>query len=113
MPPYSRGRDRARSPATGDTPEPARDADRGHACDRSESEAAPPCRSDHHGPPHHPTFGHFPLTVHGYFATAAARSPDAIALIDGDRRLAYRELDSRSNQLAGYLRLRGVTRGTR
>jgi amino acid adenylation domain-containing protein len=47
-------------------------------------------------------------TVHALFETQAARTPEAIALIEGDRRLTYRELDERANQLAARLRRRGV-----
>ncbi|MEV0428716.1 non-ribosomal peptide synthetase [Micromonospora sp. NPDC050495] len=42
------------------------------------------------------------------FAEWAARRPDAPALRDGDRVLSYRELDRRSNRLAGRLRALGV-----
>jgi hypothetical protein len=46
--------------------------------------------------------------VHELFAEQAARTPDAIALIFEDQRLTYAELDRRANQLAQYLRKRGV-----
>ncbi|MFJ8834353.1 amino acid adenylation domain-containing protein [Micromonospora aurantiaca] len=42
----------------------------------------------------------------------AVRTPDAVAVIDGVRRLTYRELDVRSAQLAHYLRERGAGPGT-
>ncbi|HEY0735573.1 MAG TPA: amino acid adenylation domain-containing protein, partial [Herpetosiphonaceae bacterium] len=42
------------------------------------------------------------------FARQALRTPDAIALVDGDERLTYRELDRRANQLAHLLIARGV-----
>ncbi|WP_052744759.1 amino acid adenylation domain-containing protein [Micromonospora sp. HK10] len=42
------------------------------------------------------------------FAEWSARRPDAPALRDGDRVLSYRELDRRSNRLAGRLRALGV-----
>lgn len=38
----------------------------------------------------------------------ARKTPDALAVQQGDRRLTYRELDARANQLAHYLRRRGV-----
>ena len=38
----------------------------------------------------------------------AARRPDAVALVYGDRQLNYKELNERANQLAHYLRKRGV-----
>jgi nonribosomal peptide synthetase DhbF len=42
------------------------------------------------------------------FEVEAAASPDAIALVFGDRRVSYGELDARANQLARYLISRGV-----
>jgi amino acid adenylation domain-containing protein len=42
--------------------------------------------------------------VHELFAQQAARTPEAIALVCGERQLSYRELDERANQLAHYLR---------
>jgi amino acid adenylation domain-containing protein len=52
----------------------------------------------------------YPLvhTVHSLFREQAARRPDAIAVQDGEACLTYRELDERANQLAHYLRERGV-----
>lgn len=47
-------------------------------------------------------------TVHALFESQAVRRPDATALIFGDRRVTYRELNERANQLAHYLRRRGV-----
>ena len=44
---------------------------------------------------------------------AAGLAPDRDAVIDGDRRLTYRELDDRSGQLAVLLAERGVGRGDR
>lgn len=41
-------------------------------------------------------------------AQQAAKAPDAVALIDGDRMLSYRELNRRANRLAHYLQARGV-----
>jgi surfactin family lipopeptide synthetase A len=48
------------------------------------------------------------LCLHEMFARQAERTPEAVALVDGDRQIAYRELDCRSNQLAAYLQKRGV-----
>jgi amino acid adenylation domain-containing protein len=42
------------------------------------------------------------------FAAQAARGPDSVALIWGDRRLSYGELDRRANRLAHRLRHLGV-----
>ena len=51
----------------------------------------------------------FPLVcVHELFERQAARTPDAIALVFGTRQVNYRELNEYSNQLAHYLRGRGV-----
>ena len=47
-------------------------------------------------------------TLDGLFAARAARHPDAIALEYDAATLSYAELDARSNQLAHYLRARGV-----
>jgi amino acid adenylation domain-containing protein len=47
-------------------------------------------------------------TLHGLFKAQAARTPDAIALIDGEERLTYRALNARSNQLARHLCSLGV-----
>ncbi len=41
-------------------------------------------------------------------AAAAEATPDAIALTEGSAKMTYAELDSRSNQLASYLRSLGV-----
>jgi amino acid adenylation domain-containing protein len=41
--------------------------------------------------------------VHQLFAEQAKRAPDKVALVFGDERLTYRELDERANRLARYL----------
>jgi amino acid adenylation domain-containing protein len=46
--------------------------------------------------------------IHGRFEAQVARTPDAIAVTLGDRDLTYRALNQRANQLAHYLRKRGV-----
>jgi amino acid adenylation domain-containing protein len=45
---------------------------------------------------------------HHLFEDQAARTPGAIAVECGDERLTYEELNQRANQLARYLRQRGV-----
>ncbi len=47
-------------------------------------------------------------TLPDLFGAQAARTPDAIALVFGDERLTYGQLDARSNQLAHHLRALGV-----
>jgi amino acid adenylation domain-containing protein/non-ribosomal peptide synthase protein (TIGR01720 family) len=46
--------------------------------------------------------------IHELFEEQAARTPEAVALIAGDDRLAYRELNQRANRLARALRGMGV-----
>ena len=46
--------------------------------------------------------------LHQLFAAQAARSPEATAVVCGDERLSYRELDQRSNRLAQCLCRLGV-----
>jgi non-ribosomal peptide synthetase component F/acyl carrier protein len=46
--------------------------------------------------------------IHELFAERAAGQPDAIAVVFGDNRLTYRQLDEQSNQLAHHLRSLGV-----
>jgi aspartate racemase len=48
------------------------------------------------------------MTIPGLFEEQARISPDAIALEDDARRVTYRELNSRANRLARFLRARGV-----
>jgi amino acid adenylation domain-containing protein len=45
------------------------------------------------------------------FEAQVARTPNAIAAVFGDQHLSYRELNARVNQLAHYLRTRGVAPG--
>ncbi|MBX7435554.1 AMP-binding protein, partial [Mycobacterium sp. Y57] len=45
-------------------------------------------------------------------ATQVMRTPDAVALVDGDRSLTYREFDKASNRLAHQLSDRGIGPGT-
>jgi amino acid adenylation domain-containing protein len=53
------------------------------------------------------------VLVHELFALEAARSPQAVAVIDGERRLGYGELEARANLLARVLLQRGAGRGRR
>src|SRR5215472_10772512 len=46
--------------------------------------------------------------VHEMVEAQAARTPDAIAVVEGKRQLTYRELNERSNQLAHLLREKGI-----
>jgi amino acid adenylation domain-containing protein len=47
-------------------------------------------------------------SIHGLFEEQARRTPDKTALVDGDRRLSYGELDRRAGRLAARLRRLGV-----
>lgn len=51
--------------------------------------------------------------VHHYVQDSAARTPDKVAVVDGERSLTYRDLDERSNQVANLLRSLGVEKGDR
>ncbi|WP_137983228.1 non-ribosomal peptide synthetase, partial [Pseudomonas viridiflava] len=52
----------------------------------------------------------YPLeqTIHGLFEAQVERTPKAAAVVHGDVRLSYRELNNRANQLAHHLRDIGV-----
>lgn len=52
------------------------------------------------------------LCMHELFEAQVEQTPDATALICGERRLSYRELNRRANQMAHYLRSKDVTRET-
>lgn len=47
-------------------------------------------------------------TIQELFEEQAAKTPDNIALVSGNRRLTYRQLDEKTNRLARSLRERGV-----
>ncbi|MEP7121093.1 MAG: non-ribosomal peptide synthase/polyketide synthase [Byssovorax sp.] len=47
-------------------------------------------------------------TVHALFAAQARKTPDAVAVACEGQTLSYRALDEQANQLAAYLRRRGV-----
>jgi amino acid adenylation domain-containing protein len=49
-----------------------------------------------------------PACMQQVFEAQAELTPDAIALVFGDRRLTYQELNTRANQIAHYLQSRGV-----
>src|SRR5262249_26054510 len=57
----------------------------------------PPCRAQ---------------VLHEIFEAQSDRTPDQIAVIDGARRITYSDLDRRANQLAHFLRARGISRGS-
>ncbi|HSG39439.1 MAG TPA: amino acid adenylation domain-containing protein, partial [Thermoanaerobaculia bacterium] len=48
------------------------------------------------------------VLLHEFFEAQARRTPDAIALIGGEERLTYRELDERADRMARHLRALGV-----
>jgi putative pyridoxal-dependent aspartate 1-decarboxylase len=50
--------------------------------------------------------------VHTLFEEQAEKTPDKVALIYGDEELTYRDLNEKANQLAHYLRKRGVSAGS-
>ncbi|MBC9933117.1 non-ribosomal peptide synthase/polyketide synthase [Chitinophaga qingshengii] len=52
------------------------------------------------------------MSLPGLFSAMAAANPDALALLFKDATLSYKELDERSNQVAHYLRDKGVGRGS-
>ncbi|WP_324825835.1 non-ribosomal peptide synthetase [Sinanaerobacter sp. ZZT-01] len=49
-----------------------------------------------------------PVTLHSLFEKQAQKTPDAIALIDGERGICYGEIERKSNQIAQYLIHKGV-----
>ena len=55
------------------------------------------------------TYADFPdICAHELFEQQVARDPNAIAVVGGGKSLTYRELNERANQVAHYLRKRGV-----
>ncbi|MYW03134.1 (2,3-dihydroxybenzoyl)adenylate synthase [Streptomyces sp. SID3343] len=52
-------------------------------------------------------------TFGGMLRERAAAHPDRIAIVDGDRRLTYRDLDERADRLAAGLLARGIAKGDR
>jgi amino acid adenylation domain-containing protein len=53
------------------------------------------------------------MLLHAFLEAAARSTPDAVALIDGDRQLSYRELDRLANRFANVLTGSGMKRGDR
>ena len=47
-------------------------------------------------------------TIHRLFEEQASRTPEKIAIVDGETSLTYRALDERANQLAHYLQTQGI-----
>ena len=58
-------------------------------------------------------FAERPATVDAMFRQAVAASPAAVALVEGERRIAYRELDRSVDRLAGNLAGLGIVAGDR
>jgi len=52
-------------------------------------------------------------SIQELFEQQVDHRPDAVALVDENRQISYRELNSRANQLAHYLRRRGIAPDTR
>lgn len=50
-------------------------------------------------------------TIASAFSAQAARTPDALALIEGARRISYRDLDERATQVAQSVKASGVQTG--
>ena len=53
------------------------------------------------------------MRVEEFLRRSAAAAPGKTALVAGGKRLSYRELDDRSDRLAGALIARGLSRGDR
>ncbi|SFI38015.1 amino acid adenylation domain-containing protein [Pseudomonas syringae] len=47
-------------------------------------------------------------TIHGLFEAQVERTPDAVAVVYGEQRLSYRQLNEQANRLAHALRKQGV-----
>ncbi|RMP55440.1 Syringopeptin synthetase C, partial [Pseudomonas syringae pv. atrofaciens] len=47
-------------------------------------------------------------TIHGLFEAQVERTPEALAVVHGEQRLTYRELNEQANRLAHALRKQGV-----
>ncbi|WP_338054294.1 MupA/Atu3671 family FMN-dependent luciferase-like monooxygenase [Streptomyces spiramenti] len=58
-----------------------------------------------------PAVGREPGSLHGVVLAQARRTPDAVALVHGERSTTYGELDDRSSGASAALRARGVNRG--
>ncbi|MDC7786460.1 class I adenylate-forming enzyme family protein [Rhodoplanes sp. TEM] len=53
------------------------------------------------------------MRVETFLSASAARRPDKVALVAGERRLTWRDLDRASDRLAGALAAHGIRRGDR
>ena len=51
-------------------------------------------------------------TIHGIFSARARRAPSRLAVVSGDERLTYGDLEARANRLAHRLQSLGVTTGS-
>ena len=49
------------------------------------------------------------LCLHQLFQLQANRTPDTVAVVDGDKVLTYAQLDQLADALAGYCQQQGVT----
>ncbi|MFS0553782.1 amino acid adenylation domain-containing protein [Brevibacillus sp. 179-C9.3 HS] len=47
-------------------------------------------------------------TIHELFSEQVEKTPDQVAIVFGDQHLTYRELEEKSNQLARFLRAKGI-----
>ena len=48
------------------------------------------------------------VCIHDLVASQAKRTPDAVAVLDGERRISYRELNASANQIGHYLMRHGA-----
>jgi len=53
------------------------------------------------------------MLIHNFLENSAARYPDKVAVIHGDERVTYRDLNSRAGSLAGHLQANGIAQGDR
>ncbi|WCK53369.1 long-chain-fatty-acid--CoA ligase [Aneurinibacillus sp. Ricciae_BoGa-3] len=56
---------------------------------------------------------HVPLLIQDFLKRAVYHYPNKTAVIDGDRRITYREIQKRINRLANALQQQGITKGDR
>jgi acyl-CoA synthetase (AMP-forming)/AMP-acid ligase II len=54
-----------------------------------------------------------PELIHHFLERSAAKFPDKVALVHGDRRATYSQINGQANALAGYLLNRGLRTGDR
>ncbi len=60
-----------------------------------------------------PCYSERPPTIDAMFRAAVARRPDGEAVVDGERRFTYRDLDAQVTRVAGALLARGLRPGDR